>query len=784
MQSQDKYHYSMDPPSHGDLIFYPSQIQTNMNISTFSLSSDPFEDRSSSMVNHDVSIRTQTDTALTSISDSINIKGVYPSHNIITTTTGSDGNSISTRSFSSGSSKNKKGQSRKARRAVGRGGVGNIINTDNLEVDYVDEADILRRRKLLVQFNPRAKISNTGRGGSGNILAASTSTPYDRSKDPDDNYEKLVHLEAQKKRMHQMVSTGRGGAGNVQNHVVVDASGGVRPRSKSLGMFNATTADGKKKIKISTPTSRPSTASTIASNANSEHYELRDYKLASSVASTPRKKFDPYARSSVNHNTNRDTPPINPTSTPPVTTTHTNDHSVGPNHRIDHNQTPTPTQPRRLAVSSAPPVKPVWKLQYQKQQPQQQQQPETKRSETTAREGTHDDKKTINNKGKWWKRSKKIDNDEEYGQIEHAHTDQSRHLYAITTDNLAQREAASRHPPPPYPPPKSSVTGIPRIAMRNPQIPSHISPESEDSRSLSPAESQILDEVRMLAESKVHKNGHFDMYDLEEILMQARQRHQTIPTAAYDRSSQPTPQPPQLPLPPPPQLQPQPPTAWHAPQIRTLSKQEQHVHLREHPERIYQRKERMMNGEFNHPPASSASIQDHPHAITTTATVPPSSYYSNTSSIYRVPASTVSDGDISEYSSVMSFERDTQSISRRSLKLSRRERQVYESSIELGPPLAMQQTANIHAQTRNLVKQRSDSAIGYYNNQIQEYDRRPDGMSELHRRQLALTAVSKPQPVIGVGDEEGGNWSLDPVNEEDGLYFIEDEEPYSSFIDL
>jgi len=75
---------------------------------------------------------------------------------------------------------------------------------------------------------------NTGRGGTGNIVAASVaqSIPFDKSLDPDDSYEQIV-FEVNKKAQ-KVSSTGRGGAGNLSGMKIKEKKEGRRRRSNSI----------------------------------------------------------------------------------------------------------------------------------------------------------------------------------------------------------------------------------------------------------------------------------------------------------------------------------------------------------------------------------------------------------------------------------------------------------------------------------------------------------------------------------------------------------------------
>ncbi|KAF8495328.1 hypothetical protein JB92DRAFT_1111370 [Gautieria morchelliformis] len=118
-------------------------------------------------------------------------------------------------------------------------------------------------RRLEASLNPRVKIKYTGRGGSGNIRAASGAQciPFDISADPDDDYEQIVHQGAQKAKKDKTPSTGRGGSGNFN-----------RPRAKSF-----IAGDPASKVKKEKPHRRHSTTSSCfptATTSTDEHHEL------------------------------------------------------------------------------------------------------------------------------------------------------------------------------------------------------------------------------------------------------------------------------------------------------------------------------------------------------------------------------------------------------------------------------------------------------------------------------------------------------------------------------
>ncbi|KAF8527213.1 hypothetical protein JB92DRAFT_2867715, partial [Gautieria morchelliformis] len=128
------------------------------------------------------------------------------------------------------------------------------------------------KRRLEASLNPRVKVKYTGRGGSGNIRAASVaqSIPFDISADPDDDYEQIVRQGAQKAKQDKTPSTGRGGLGNFN-----------RPRSKSFIAANAASKSKKEKPRRrrSTTSSRFSTSTT----STSEHHEL--HRISTDTAS-------------------------------------------------------------------------------------------------------------------------------------------------------------------------------------------------------------------------------------------------------------------------------------------------------------------------------------------------------------------------------------------------------------------------------------------------------------------------------------------------------------------
>lgn len=291
--------------------------------------------------------------------------------------------------------------------------------------------------------------------------------------------------------------------------------------------------------------------------------------------------------------------------------------------------------------------------------------------------------------------------------------------------------------------------------MRNPQVPSHIpshihhSPEVTE-RSLSPGETQILDEVLLLAESKMQRSGQFDMHDLQEVLMQARHLHQQTATVHDGNHSLPS-------------LSRHRRTEDHLPSRVNTSSGHEHTQKHQERHRYPFRKEQMNEYDHHSSSLTAQEVRDYPLA---------SSPLSNPSPRYLL-SSSASDGDMSEHGSTAFSERDAQSISSRSLKTRRGERQVYEHHPEL-------QVAHVQ---RNVVRQRSDSALGPYYGEMTEHNQQLDVDFGLHQHQLAMKASGEKLAarMNDINDEE--YWSLEPVHEED-IYIVEEEEPYTSFIDI
>ncbi|KAF8523350.1 hypothetical protein BU17DRAFT_86094 [Hysterangium stoloniferum] len=156
---------------------------------------------------------------------------------------------------------------------VGRGGAGNNLRTVNLDIDFVDEAELLRKRRAKNLLNPRAKVSTTGRGGAGNIKASLMAVPFDPSTDPDDNYEQIVLIEAQRQKINKSVITGRGGSGNC-----------TRSRANS---FSSTMSKSKGKIAQHQQPPVPSIHTSLFFR-NPEYHELTTFPVTPTSASSYR----------------------------------------------------------------------------------------------------------------------------------------------------------------------------------------------------------------------------------------------------------------------------------------------------------------------------------------------------------------------------------------------------------------------------------------------------------------------------------------------------------------
>ncbi|KAF8579727.1 hypothetical protein K439DRAFT_1620329 [Ramaria rubella] len=153
-------------------------------------------------------------------------------------------------------------------KSSGRGGSGNVRRVSDLNPNSIAEDEIFHKKRQESKLNPRVMVNYLGRGGAGNILAASDSksTRFDISADPDDEYEQIIVEKTQRDKRDKPCSTGRGGLGN-------------RPRAKSADGDVAASLKGKKAKGYPRMRASTSSSSVYSPSLSSSEYREREINI-------------------------------------------------------------------------------------------------------------------------------------------------------------------------------------------------------------------------------------------------------------------------------------------------------------------------------------------------------------------------------------------------------------------------------------------------------------------------------------------------------------------------